>query len=49
MAVEEMALQKEARKVMTNEEAEFSAKTQLDQVYLRSDKYRPRKARYFNR
>lgn len=50
MAVEEMALQKEARKGMTNEEAEFSVETELDhQVYLWSDKYRPRKPRYFNR
>ena len=50
MVVEEMALQKEARKGMTNEEAEFSVETELDhQVYLWSDKYRPRKPRYFNR
>lgn len=50
MAVEEMALQKEARKGMTNDEAEFSVESELDhQVYLWSDKYRPRKPRYFNR
>ncbi|XP_027836907.2 LOW QUALITY PROTEIN: cactin [Aphis gossypii] len=50
MAAEEMALQKEARKGMTNEEAEFSVESELDhQVYLWSDKYRPRKPRYFNR
>lgn len=50
MAAEEMALQKEARKGMTNDEAEFSVESELDnQVYLWSDKYRPRKPRYFNR
>nr|CAD7438188.1 unnamed protein product [Timema bartmani] len=47
---EELALQREARKGMTGEEAEFSVETALDnQVYLWSDKYRPRKPRYFNR
>jgi len=47
---EEMALQKEARKGMTNDEAQFSVESELDhQVYLWSDKYRPRKPRYFNR
>lgn len=50
MAAEEMALQKEARKGMSNDEAEFSVESELDnQVYLWSDKYRPRKPRYFNR
>jgi hypothetical protein len=50
MAVEEQALQREARKGMTADEAEFSVETALDsQVYLWSDKYRPRKPRYFNR
>jgi hypothetical protein len=35
---------------MTADEAEFSVETALDsQVYLWSDKYRPRKPRYFNR
>jgi len=35
MAIEEMALQKEARKGMTSEEAKFSVETKLDhQVYL---------------
>lgn len=50
ITVEELALQKEARKGMSNEEAEFSVESELDhQVYLWSDKYRPRKPRYFNR
>lgn len=50
MAAEEQALQREARKGMTADEAEFSVETTLDsQVYLWSDKYRPRKPRYFNR
>lgn len=50
ITAEEMALQKEARKGMTNEEAQFSVESDLDhQVYLWSDKYRPRKPRYFNR
>lgn len=47
---EEMLLRKEARKGMDNDEAEFSVETKLDsQIYLWSDKYRPRKPRYFNR
>lgn len=47
---EEMQLRKEARKGMDNDEAEFSVETKLDsQIYLWSDKYRPRKPRYFNR
>jgi len=50
ITAEEMALQKEARKGMTNDEAQFSVESDLDhQVYLWSDKYRPRKPRYFNR
>jgi hypothetical protein len=50
IAAEEQALQREARKGMTADEAEFSVETALDsQVYLWSDKYRPRKPRYFNR
>lgn len=50
ITAEEMALQKEARKGMTNDEAQFSVESELDhQVYLWSDKYRPRKPRYFNR
>ncbi|XP_044734936.1 cactin [Chrysoperla carnea] len=47
---EEKALQIEARKGMNNDEAEFSVEMSLDtQIYLWSDKYRPRKPRYFNR
>ncbi|KAJ8938745.1 hypothetical protein NQ314_011342 [Rhamnusium bicolor] len=41
---------KEARKGMDADEAQFSVEQALDnQVYLWSDKYRPRKPRYFNR
>lgn len=47
---EELLMHKEARKGMNDDEAEFSVETKLDsQVYLWSDKYRPRKPRYFNR
>lgn len=49
---EEMRLAKHCRDSLgTNaEEAEFSVETKLDsEVYLWSDKYRPRKPRYFNR
>ncbi|XP_030765831.1 cactin [Sitophilus oryzae] len=47
---EELLLQKEARKGMGEDEAQFSVEQALDnQVYLWSDKYRPRKPRYFNR
>lgn len=47
---EELALRSEARKGMNDDEAEFSVETKLDpQIYLWSDKYRPRKPRYFNR
>ncbi|CAH1114335.1 unnamed protein product [Psylliodes chrysocephalus] len=47
---EELLLQKEARKGMDADEAQFSVEQALDsQVYLWSDKYRPRKPRYFNR
>ncbi|KFB51479.1 AGAP006542-PA-like protein [Anopheles sinensis] len=47
---EEMLLRKEARRGMDHDEAEFSVETRVDsQVYLWSDKYRPRKPRYFNR
>lgn len=50
ITAEEKALQREARKGMAGDEAEFSVETTLDtQVYLWSDKYRPRKPRYFNR
>lgn len=46
---EEKALQHEAKKGMTDDEATFSVETPLEQIYLWSDKYRPRKPRYFNR
>lgn len=47
---EEVRMAKEARKGMGDDEAEFSVETKLDsQIYLWSDKYRPRKPRYFNR
>ncbi|CAL8088307.1 unnamed protein product [Orchesella dallaii] len=46
---EEKALQHEAKKGMTDDEALFSVESPVDQVYLWSDKYRPRKPRYFNR
>lgn len=46
----EITLRNEARKGMDHDEVEFSVETKLDsQVYLWSDKYRPRKPRYFNR
>ncbi|XP_045465411.1 cactin [Harmonia axyridis] len=47
---EEKLLQMEARKGMGEDEVQFSVEASLDnQVYLWSDKYRPRKPRYFNR
>lgn len=47
---EELALQREARKGMTADEVEFSVESNIEnQVFLWSDKYRPRKPRYFNR
>lgn len=49
---EEMRLAKVVRDSLgvNAEEAEFSVETKLDsEVYLWSDKYRPRKPRYFNR
>ncbi|KAK9871348.1 hypothetical protein WA026_011614 [Henosepilachna vigintioctopunctata] len=50
MSKEEKLLQIEARKGMGEDEAQFSVEATLDnQVYLWSDKYRPRKPRYFNR
>ncbi|XP_011307236.1 cactin [Fopius arisanus] len=50
MTAEEQALQAEARKNMGSDEAQFSVETSLEaQIYLWSDKYRPRKPRYFNR
>lgn len=50
MTVEEQAMHREARKNMGSDEAEFSVESSLEaQIYLWSDKYRPRKPRYFNR
>ncbi|KAL6447034.1 hypothetical protein ACFW04_001413 [Cataglyphis niger] len=47
---EEQAMHREARKGMSLDEAEFSVESSLEaQIYLWSDKYRPRKPRYFNR
>lgn len=47
---EEVRMARDARKGMDADEAEFSVETKVDnQVYLWSDKYRPRKPRYFNR
>lgn len=43
-------LLKKAREGMTDEEAQFSVEMQLgEQNLLWSDKYRPRKPRFFNR
>jgi hypothetical protein len=48
--MQEQALQREARKVMTADDAEFSVETALgSQVYPWSDKYCSRKPRYLNR
>ena len=50
LSKQEMLLRHEARKGMNEDEVEFSVETKLDpQTYLWSDKYRPRKPRYFNR
>lgn len=47
---EEIRMAKDARQGMNGDEAEFSVETKIDnEVYLWSDKYRPRKPRYFNR
>jgi len=46
---EERALEREAKKGMGQDEAVFSVESALDQTYEWSDKYRPRKPRYFNR
>lgn len=47
---DEIILRKEAKRGMNDDEAEFSVESRVDsQVYLWSDKYRPRKPRYFNR
>lgn len=50
MTAEEQAMHREARKNMNSDEAQFSVESSLEaQIYLWSDKYRPRKPRYFNR
>ncbi|XP_030381525.1 cactin [Scaptodrosophila lebanonensis] len=47
---QELRMRNEARKGMQGDEAEFSVETVLDAVpQLATDKYRPRKPRYFNR
>ncbi|XP_017872245.1 PREDICTED: cactin [Drosophila arizonae] len=47
---QELRMRGEARKGMQGDEAEFSVETTLDSVpQLATDKYRPRKPRYFNR
>lgn len=46
----ERAFEHEARRGMNGDEASFSVESPLqDKTYLWSDKYRPRKPRYFNR
>ncbi|XP_076283312.1 cactin, spliceosome C complex subunit [Lasioglossum baleicum] len=50
MTAEEQAMHREARRNMGSDEAQFSVESSLEaQIYLWSDKYRPRKPRYFNR
>ena len=51
MNAEERALEREAKKGMGDDEAKFSVEADLDPgtSYEWSDKYRPRKPRYFNR
>ena len=49
LTAEEKALEKEAKKGMGEDEAVFSVESLLEQSYEWSDKYRPRKPRYFNR
>ena len=50
MNAEEKALEKEAKKGMDLDvEASFAVESALEQSYEWSDKYRPRKPRYFNR
>ena len=46
---QERDMEAEARKGMGQDEAQFSVETMLEQSYDWSDKYRPRKPRYFNR
>lgn len=49
LTTEEKAFEREARKGMDGEEAIFNVETPVEKTYLWSDKYRPRKPRYFNR
>ena len=50
VSLEERAMRGEALKGMSADEAIFSVESTIDKpVYLWSDKYRPRKPRYFNR
>ena len=51
MNAEERALEREAKKGMGDDEAKFSVEANIDSstTYEWSDKYRPRKPRYFNR
>lgn len=50
LSKEELQLQREARKGMGEDEVQFSVESSVEnQIYLWSDKYRPRKPRYFNR
>lgn len=50
LSAEEQAMRREVSKNMGSDEAQFSVESSLEaQVYLWSDKYRPRKPRYFNR
>ena len=51
MNAEERALEREAKKGMGDDEAKFSVEADIDAStsYEWSDKYRPRKPRYFNR
>lgn len=47
---QEKIMRQEAQKSMDNDEVQFSVEAKIDsQHYLWSDKYRPRKPRYFNR
>ncbi|XP_054720352.1 splicing factor Cactin-like [Uloborus diversus] len=49
LTTEEKAFEKIARQEMGPDEAVFSVEHPVHQTYLLSDKYRPRKPRYFNR
>lgn len=50
VSLEDRAMRNESQKGMSADEAIFSVESAIDKpVYLWSDKYRPRKPRYFNR